>query len=242
MAKAIWWLSVIICALVNHLNPYHMEEIPFVVNHYYTSTLGVDDPAAIYASFFAMDDALYQPCNPANHKLTSSEGKSCSAGPTGMFTYFIPTSENTFTDSEYYSYCIPEDKVVPILAPNTGYILTDPASSVDSTMMDFKITVGDYTIKFSNLDHWYCCHGHTKYNGVGYKHCAISYDDFSKRYIQAGEVLGYANSNTCIVILNGNGEEVSFKDFFKTTTEWKTTLEESYRRQLEEQEQAAQDS
>lgn len=236
MAKAIWWLSVIICALVNHLNPYHMEEIPFVVSHYYTSTLGVDDPAAIYASFFAMDDALYQPCNPANRKLSASEGTAVSVGT--MYTYFIPSSDKTgTTDGWQYTYNIPEDQVVPILAPMTGYIITDPASSVDSTMMDFKITVTDRVIKFANLDHWYCCHGHTKYNGVGYKHCAISSDDFSKRYIQAGEVLGYANSKTCITILDADGvTELSFKDFFETgdSITWNTLLEESTRIAAEE--------
>lgn len=226
MAKAIWWLTVIICALVNHINPYHMEEIPFVVNHYYTSTLGVDDPAAIYASFFSMDSDLYQQCKPNNRSLTESEGKAFAPGSTQMFTYFLPISEDTFSDeASAASYSIPEGKVVPILAPNTGYITTDPASSVDSTQMTFKLSVGDYTIMLKDMDHWYCCHGHTKYNGVAYKHCGISADDFANRYIKAGEVIGYANSKTRIAILDGDGNEISFDEMYKGFT-FNTSLSE----------------
>lgn len=242
MAKAIWWLSVIICALVNHINPYHMEEIPFVVNHYYTSTLGVDDPAAIYASFFAMDDALYQPCNATNHVLTASEGKSFAPGVTKMRSYFFPISETTFADeTAAYTYSVPEGIVVPIIAPDNGYIITDPASSVDSTVMSFKLSLTGHTIMLSDMDHWYCCHGHRKYNGVGYKHCAISKDSFANKTIQQGQVIGYANSKTKIAIIDEEGNSVSFDDFFKCGP-WKTTLEESYRKQLEEQKQTAQTS
>ena len=235
MAKTIWWLSVIICALVNHINPYHMEEIPFVVNHYYTSTLGVDDPAAIYASFFAMDDALYQPCDPSNQQLLESEGKSCSADDANMFTYFLPANSNTFSDvTGARTYSIPEGVIVPILAPLNGYITTDPASSVDSTVMSFKLYINDVTIMISDMDHWYCCHGHTKYNGVGYKHCAVSADDYRNRIIKQGEVIGYANSNTKITILAADGvTEMTFAELFGGT--WKTMLEESYRKQVEEQ-------
>lgn len=235
MAKAIWWLTVIICALVNHINPYHMEEIPFVVNHYYTSTLGVDDPTVIYASFFAMDDELYQPCNVSNHKLTDTEGKSFATGATSMRSYFFPISETTFADeNSAYTYSVPEGVIVPIIAPENGYIVTDPASSVDSTVMSFRLSLHDYTIMLSDMDHWYCCHGHHKYNGVGYKHCAISKDSFANKVINQGEVIGYANSKTKIAIIDADGNSISFDEFFGGGP-WSTTLSEICRQQQSQQ-------
>lgn len=230
MAKVIWWLTVIVCALVNHLNPYHMEELPFIMDHYYTSTLGVDDPAVIYASFFSMSDELYQPCNPANRDLRENEGTAVAAEANSMYTYFIPMGDKTFTDAaSKLTYTVPAGTVVPILAPVNGYITTDPANSVDSTEMVYKFAFGEYSLRMVGLDHWYCCDGHSKYNGVGYKHCAVSKSDFDNRTFKQGQIIAFANSGTKILIQNENGEEVSFTELFGSnyTTSLDCTIAEA---------------
>ena len=218
MAKLLWWLSVIICAMTNQLNPFHMNEVSFNLDSYYTSTLGIDNPAAIYASFFDIDNEVFQPCNPNNNTLLEKFGTPIAGDSAKLLTYFLPSSDSTFTSiSAGQSYNIPEGVVIPILAPLNGIITTDPAGSCDSTFMVFKTTLGGYTIELHNMECWYCCYGHNKYNGVGYKHFNVSAEDFENKVIQQGQVLGYANSNTSIAIRNQDGEYISFTDFFGST-------------------------
>lgn len=225
MAKIIWWLTVIICAMTNHLNPFHMEEISFSLDKYYTSTLGVDDPTAIYASFFDIDAEMYQPCNPSNMALAERFGKAVAGDKSNTVTYFVvPTGDKS-------SYNIPPDTVVPIVAPLNGYISTDPAGSIDSTYMTFVTTVDDYTIELFNMECWYCCYGHKKYNGAGYKHCNVSKDDYKNRIIQAGQVIGFANSETSIAIKDSSGEYINFDTFFSQDAGYYTTLLDNVNRE-----------
>ena len=227
MAKVIWWLTVIITALTNNVAPFHMEEIPFVQDKYYTSAYGDDvDPKSLYQTFFsAIDDGLV-PCHPEATSVPNLFGTTQAgdnAGDWAMKTYFLPTGGDSASIGG--SYNIPEDKVIPIVAPMACKILTAPDNSNNSTSMVVETTLtGDlhYTIELHKLDHWYCCHGNPKYKGH-YKHYGVTSESYPQ--INRGQVLGYANSETYIIIYNDKHEPISFDTFFGTTNKYTTKLD-----------------
>lgn len=215
MAKVIWWLAIIIVALVNRVLPYHMEEIPFVEGKYYGQDLvGVDDPTAIYNSFFAPQTEFYEPCI-AQNMSSSYHGTQCAMLSSPHKTYFLLKSDKTVTtDDELKSYCIPADKVTPVVAPLNCTIETPLANSANSTYMKIYIPATQEYVIFSNLDHWYCCHGHTRKSPSGFKHFNVTDSDFENRVIKQGEILGFANADTIVTITDKDGNELSFDQFF----------------------------
>ena len=229
MAKVIWWLAIVIVALVNRVLPYHMEEIPFVEGKYYGQDLvGIDDPAALYNSFFAPQSEFYTPCIPQNMPFSDSYGERWSIGSYSQATYFLPLSDKTGGKTDIPKYNIQGDTVLPILAPLNCTIETKLNDSANSTYMKINIPATGHTIYFKNMDHWYCCHGHQRMSASGFKHYGVTDADYSDRVIKQGEILGFANENTIVSIVDKDGNEVSFDQFFlgADTTTFSTTLSE----------------
>ena len=234
MAKVIWWLAIVIVALVNRVLPYHMEEIPFVEGKYYGQDLvGIDDPAALYNSFFAPQSEFYTPCIPQNMPFSDSYGERWSIGSYSQATYFLPLSDKTGGKTDIPKYNIQGDTVLPILAPLNCTIETKLNDSANSTYMKINIPATGHTIYFKNMDHWYCCHGHKRMSASGFKHYGVTDADYSDRVIKQGEILGFANENTIVSIVNKDGNEESFDQFFygptATTHDFTTTLSEMNR-------------
>lgn len=232
MAKVIWWLAIIIVALVNRVLPYHMEEIPFVEGKYYGQDLvGIEDPAALYNSFFAPQSEFYTPCIPQNMPFSDSYGKMWSMSVPPQATYFLPASEKTRGEPGLLTYSISGETIMPILAPLNCTIETELNNSANSTYMKVNIPATGHTIYFKNMDHWYCCHGHKRMSASGFKHYGVTDADYSDRVIKQGEILGFANENTIVSIIDKDGNEVSFDKFFlgDDTTTFTTTLSEMNR-------------
>ena len=216
MAKLFWMLGCLIFALMNNVKPFMSNSIPFDFTGYYTSTLGVDDPAAIYASFFSADGELYQPCNPSVIEvpkvyLGDKSVQSITEGD--IFSYFIPLSAST-SEVEINT-PIAEGTLVPLVAPMAGVIITDPDASYWSSFMEFKCSFGvkTYTITFEDMECWYCCVGHTKTTSGNYRHQYVEAEDFANT-IKQGQFLGLANSNTKITIQDESGKVLTFAEFF----------------------------
>ena len=217
MAKLIWWLGVMIACLMNSVEPFHMEEIGFIIDHYYTSTLGQDDPATIYQQFFSTDRVL-QPCNPTPNDLdrygTHTKGNNIVQATT-MFPYLLALSETEATG--FATYNIPEGTLKPLVAPFPLKLVTSPTDSNYSTYMLLQGLgeFGDYTFEIYSMECWYCCIGHTKFNGANYQHFNVDKDSFTDT-IKTGQCLGLANSKTQVVI-KLKGKEISFDEFYDTT-------------------------
>ena len=234
MAKVIWWLAIILVALVNRVLPYHMEEIPFVDGKYYGQDLvGVDDPTAIYNSFFAPQSEFYEPCI-AQNMQSSHYGTQWAMDNSPNKTYFLLKSDKTVADeSGLPSYSIPANVVVPVVAPLNCTIETRLDDSANSTYMKIYIPSTQEYVIFSHLDHWYCCHGHTRKSSSGFKHFNVSDSDFEERVIKQGEILGFANADTIVTITDKDGNEYSFDQFFLGTsnsTTFTSSLSEMNRR------------
>lgn len=215
MYKLFWALSCVVFALMNNVKPYLAGTLPFQEEGYYTSTLGVDDPAAIYASFFAAEDELYQPCNPTyiNPPKIYMPGESVVASPdsSGIFAYFTPVTVPSFDECNEP---IPEESLRALVAPMAGHITTEPENSYWSSFMEFEGTMGSITYKFvfENMECWYCCVGHTKTASGGYRHQYVEAEDYANT-MKKGQFLGLANANTKITIFK-DGKEISFTEFY----------------------------
>ena len=232
MGKLLWWLTVTITCVWNSLDPFVMEEIPFHIDSYYTSTLGVDDPAAIYRSFFGGSD-LYQPCNPKKKDLSeymaySSKYNLHVPGYNETLNYILALPEGHDSDKDMHEYEIPEGELVPILAPISLQLQTSPEQSNFSTYSSWK-SVGyngkEYEFTITGMECWYCCIGHEKFDGTRYQHQYVTKDDFNGVVYSAGTVLGLANSETRISI-KCDGLNITFDEFFGDGTQrFKTFLD-----------------
>lgn len=215
MYKLFWALSCMVFALLNNVKPYLAATIPFQDDGYYTSTLGEDDPAAIYASFFSTAEELYQPCSPSyiNPPKIYIPDNTAVGSPTigDLYTYFLPVSTSTFAECNKP---IEEGKLVALIAPISGHITTDPANSYWSSYMEFEGSVGAMNCRFviEDMECWYCCVGHTKTASGGYRHQYVEAEDYSAT-MSKGQFLGLANANTKITIYV-NDRVVSFEEFF----------------------------
>ena len=224
MPKLIWWLTVFISCLVNSVKPFHMEEIGFLIDSYYTGDVGPEEnPREIYQSFFATDDELAMACDPKPRFIQDLTGKAKTnfanyriAAPSGSLVYpvAVPPQYSNGQDWKLYS---PADKeICPIVAPTDGKIVTSIKGSYLCRTMNFKGVLSDgkvYTLRMINLECWFCDYNHGPYDGANYRHALVSDSDYGTIY--AGQVIAYATPNTQIEI-TVDGTPVNFNDFMST--------------------------
>ena len=212
MAKIVWWITVIIVALINEVAPFHMQEQTFYFEDYYTSTLGVDNPAAIYAQFYGLDYEDKHICNP---RQMSQLPEGYKYNQLNKLMYFLATKEG-ITPSDYE---IPEGEICPIVIPYSYEIVTNIKASDKSTSITLKCSLGadTYTIGITGMECWFCCYN----NGIRpecgfYQHYGVTAEDYKNTYA-ANSVVGFANSNTKFQIINSAGYEVTIQQFYDGT-------------------------
>lgn len=218
MSKLIWWLGVMIACLMNSVEPFHMDEVGFIINHYYTSTLGEDNPQSIYQQFFNTDMDV-QPCSPTPNDLSvysryTNGGKAFTINELKYYMLGLPEDKQ----AGYATYNLAEGEIYPLVAPIPLMVTLSPADSNFSTYMTLT-GVGefrDYTIEIIGMECWYCCIGHTKFDGANYQHQFVDKDSYTKQ-IKGGQCLGLANSKTQVVIKQ-KGKKISFDEFYGTTS------------------------
>ena len=207
MSKILWWLFVIIFAMFENVTPFTMPEQSLIINGYYTSTLGREDPASIYQSFRSGEDedAYYQ-CNVYPHEPTAVQANSrVIVGVGNVFTFPIYGVNN-----RDYSGNIEDGDLVPIVAPFDCELVTGPEQSVNSTYMKVKAKSGNYVLTIQNMDHWYCCDNH-KANDLGiWQHYYVTSKSYPDK-IPQGSLLGFATKDTRLFFTK-NEKETAFAD------------------------------
>lgn len=208
MSKVIWILSVLILALFENVQPLVLTESPLIINGYYTSTLGEDDPAAIYQSFYSNMDRV--PCATAPRKATDyemGERTEVTYPNGGLYAYVLMT-----TGSDY-SGTVGSDELVPIVAPFPCQILTDPNNSDYSRTMVVRSTLNpSYKMQITGMERWYCCVTHDKGPSGVYQHAYVDKSSYG-RTIDTGYTLGMANDQTSITFLKDD-VAIPFTEFY----------------------------
>ena len=216
MAKIVWWLSVIIIALINEVAPFHMQEQTFYYEDYYTSTLGVDNPASIYAQFYGLDFDARRVCQTA--PMYQNAVPDYKYNMYGSSAYFLLTKEEV-SETDLLSFNVPEGEILPICIPYAYTITSSPKESARSQNISVKCSFGtdEYDVHIVGMECWYCCYNHGIKPECGfYSHYGIDAESY-KGVFPANTIVGFANSQTTITINNSAGKQINFTQFLNGT-------------------------